>query len=724
MNKLNEKQEEIARESLKNQLVIAGAGSGKTRVLTHRIEYLIKNLGIQPFNILAISFTNKAVNELKERLSELLGDFSKKIIISTFHGISYRILRTHTTFAGLNPNFQIIDKEDQLRLIKRVMISLQIDDKIYPPKKALSFIANHKNKAIRANQIEDYGNNEIKTYKNIYLYYQKSADKQSLIDFNEILLKSHELLLKNEKLLDFYTNKFKYILIDEFQDTNDVQYAFLKLLASKNNNNFFAVGDDDQSIYGFRGAKTQNLKLFEKEFFDVKTTYLEQNYRSSSIILDAATSVITNNKSRFNKKLWTQKDRGNPIFLYDALNEIDEARYIVKTIKKLTNKVMPLNNFAVFYRNNAQSRAIEEAFVSANINYKIHGSVKFFERMEIKDALAYLRLGVDPNDNFSFERILNVPSRKIGQKSLEKIKENALAIGGSYFDSAKDLLKSSELSSIVKKNLSTFISLIQEINEKSELISVDKLINLVLVKSNLLEMYSQKDIVEAQNRLLNLQELVSASLQFLDSYNDEIEQNQDIAKTSSVVEFLSSINLDPKNKETDDDAVDLMTIHAAKGLEFKVVFLTGLEDEIFPTNRAKFVPSSLEEERRLFYVGMTRAMQSLYLSHAKTRMLYGKTTYQSPSCFLDEISKEYFYKKPYRQTISYEAKQTPKRLLTQTTAQKKLPYKLGQKVMHFKFGQGRVLSYQEQGERSKIKVNFDNFGEKWLVLTMAKLEKA
>ena len=740
---LNEAQHQAVTSDAPRLLVLAGAGSGKTRVLVHRIVWLIRDRQLSPSNILAVTFTNKAAAEMRERIGSLLRVPAGAMWVGTFHGIAHRLLRTHWKDAGLPENFQIIDSDDQLRVIKRTLKFLNVDDTRWPPKQVQWFINNQKDEGRRPENIEHYDDLHQKTLIDVYKYYQQACIRGGMVDFAELLLRSHELWLKKPEILAHYQQRFKHILVDEFQDTNTVQYAWLQVLAGKTGA-MTIVGDDDQSIYGWRGAKIENIQHFGKTMGGAETVKLEQNYRSTGVILAAANAVINRNSDRLGKELWTNGEDGEPITLYAGFNEVDEARFISDRIESaLLNKALldglQRKDIAILYRSNAQSRVIEEALLRSAIPYRIYGGHRFFERAEIKNALCYLRLLCHRDDDAAFERVVNIPARSLGDKSVEKIRETARAMNHSMWEAALYLVNQKALAARALNALRGFLALIETLSQETLDLSLAEQAEIVVERSGLIDMHKNEKGEKSQARVENLQELVTAVRQF--------EMEGELAPT--LANFLDHAALESGDKQSEDsdNAVQLMTLHSAKGLEFPVVFLCGLEEGMFPSAQSKDEPDRLAEERRLCYVGITRAMKKLYLSYAESRRLYGTEKLNGPSRFLREIPPNLLEEVRIKSTVTRpvasnntgggdyrssgsnasgntggNSAKIPRRTrLREDLAD--APYRLGQRVRHKKFGEGVVLDCTGTGSNAQIHINFADVGEKRLVMQYAKLEE-
>ncbi len=692
-------------------LVLAGAGSGKTRVLVHRIAWHIQVNGLTPDNILAVTFTNKAATEMRGRVEELLRVSTRTMWIGTFHGLAHRLLRRHAKQAKLPDTFQVMDSDDQLRLIKRLLRNLNIDDSKYPPKQIQWYINAQKDEGLRARHMIEDGDPFQRQMIAIYKAYEQVCDRSGLVDFGELLLRTHELLRDNEELLAFYQQRFRHVLVDEFQDTNTIQYAWLRLL-TEGRNNLFVVGDDDQSIYGWRGAKIENIHLFRQHYPDHQLIKLEQNYRSTGHILKAANTLIANNEERLGKDLWTDSGEGDLISLYAAFNEQDEAYFVVEKIRQWVNEGGLRNDIAILYRSNAQSRQFEEKLMTTGTPYRVYGGLRFFERMEIKNALAYLRLMSNRDDDGSFERVVNTPTRGIGNKTVEEIRQLARAEGISLWQAGKKMLQQGKLTPRAANALKGFMHKIDNLSEQAAELELFEKVQLVVEHSGLIELYKKEKGEKGEARIENLEELVNAARLF--DYEADNEEN-----LSELDIFLAHAALEAGDTQGQDyeDCVLLMTLHSAKGLEFKVVFLVGLEEELFPSRQSTDDPAKLQEERRLCYVGITRAREHLYLTYAESRRLYGKESYPSPSRFIRELPPESLQEIRLRANLSrpQASKQSG------SIAMSEAKYKLGQRVYHQKFGEGVVLQVEGEGAQERVQINFQSVGLKWLMLAYAKL---
>ncbi len=710
---LNDKQRDAVAAPPQHMLVLAGAGSGKTRVLVHRMAWLMQVERVAPYSLLAVTFTNKAAQEMRSRIEQTVGVSLHNLWMGTFHGLSHRLLRAHYQEANLPQGFQIIDSDDQYRLIRRVLKALNLDEKHWAPKQVQWFINARKDEGERPGTLVHGGDFNLQTLIKIYGAYQEMCDRAGLVDFAEILLRSFELLKNNAQVRSHYQQRFRHILVDEFQDTNAIQYQWLRLLAG-NHARVMIVGDDDQSIYGWRGAKVENIQTFLKDFPEPQTIRLEQNYRSTGTILKAANAVISNNQGRLGKDLWTDGDDGEAISLYSAFNELDEARFIVSRIREWRRQGGKLIEAAVLYRNNAQSRVLEEALIQDGIHYRIYGGLRFYERQEIKDALAYLRLINNRQDDAALERIINTPTRGIGDSSMDKVREFARANSQTLWQSLQQMVFQKELSGRAGNAVSAFMELVNKLDDEIRDLSLDEQADHVIHQSGLYAMYQAEKGEKAQTRIENLNELVNACANL--SFNNSEEM-------TPLAAFLSQAALEAGEYQAEEhsDAVQLMTLHTAKGLEFPLVFICGLEEGMFPSQQSGDDPTRLEEERRLCYVGMTRAMQKLYLCHAESRRLYGQEQYNKPSRFLREIPAEYVEEIRLTTTVSRPTQFSRFSNAASHSAFENTGFKLGQRVHHEKFGEGTVLNYEGSGNQSRIQINFDALGTKWLVTAYARL---
>ncbi len=710
---LNPAQKEAVTAPLGNLLVLAGAGSGKTRVLVHRIAWLIQEYHLSPNEILAVTFTNKAAGEMRLRIEKLLGQSIHGMWVGTFHGLAHRFLRSHWQAAKLPETFQILDSDDQQRLLKRIIRNMELDEEKWPPKQAQWFINSKKDEGLRSQHIETFHSHFNHVMASIYQHYEAACEQSGMVDFAELLLRMHEVLRDDATLRAHYQHRFRCILVDEFQDTNAIQYAWLRVLAGANSN-ITIVGDDDQSIYGWRGAKIENIHRFSNDFPNTLTIRLEQNYRSTGNILTAANSLIENNDDRLGKQLWTDRGEGEPIFLYASFNEIDEARFIMERIRDATGNGFARRECAILYRSNAQSRVIEETLIHGQMPYRIYGGLRFFERTEIKDALAYLRLISNCHDDTSFERVINTPTRGIGHRTQMVIRECARDEQSSLWSAALKLITRQGLPTRAESALKDFIAIITKLSEHAKQVTLHELTEAMLEQSQLLTHYSKEKGEKAQSRVENLEELISATRQF------EQEANSD---TEPLTEFLTHAALEAGESQGDpfEDCVQLMTLHAAKGLEFPLVFLTGMEEGVFPSKASYQEPGRLEEERRLCYVGMTRAMQKLYITYAESRRLYGSEMMNRPSRFITEIPRELLQEVRLTAKVSRPVSRLSHPQSYSQKMHNDTGFKLGQHVCHQKFGEGVILGFEGQGSHARIQVKFHHAGTKWLVAQYAKL---
>jgi DNA helicase-2/ATP-dependent DNA helicase PcrA len=717
LDQLNKPQREAVSAQSHPVLVLAGAGSGKTRVLVHRIAWLIQVEKVSPFAILSVTFTNKAASEMRGRIEQLLGSPIGGMWVGTFHGLSHRLLRQHWQEAHLIKSFQILDSDDQLRMVKRVTQSLQLDEKEWPSKYSRWYINNCKDEGIRPQSIEDRGDSTTQQLRTIYATYESACQRAGVIDFAEMLLRSLELLRDNANLLQHYQRRFQHILIDEFQDTNTLQYAWIRLLCGDQSPPF-AVGDDDQSIYGWRGAKIENIQNFTHHFPHTNTIKLEQNYRSTGNILKAANAVIVNNKERLGKNLWTDQGDGNPLHIYTAFNELDEARYTASRIERWVDNGGEHQGIAILYRSNAQSRVFESTLNERAIPYRVYGGLRFFERAEIKDALSYLRLTINRHDDPSFDRVINQPTRGVGNKTIDIIREYARHHRLSLWDAAKTLVKENSFTPRAGNSVFGFLNLINSISDTIVDLSLEEQVENVIVASKLKEHYLKKDRGDVgQARIDNLNELISAAQGF--HYRPDDEH----ADMDFLTAFLSHAALEAGEGQAKagDNCVQLMTLHAAKGLEFPLVFLTGMEDGLFPSQRAIDETGKLEEERRLCYVGITRAEKQLVISYTEQRRLYGNLSYNLPSRFLDEIPSSVVHEIRPKTNAWQRNFQTSKPKLKSTGKLNETGMRIGQQVSHAKFGKGVVTDVEGAGDHARAQVNFEFTGSKWLVLNYANL---
>ncbi|MCC2617607.1 DNA helicase II [Aestuariibacter halophilus] len=713
LDQLNERQRQAVGADAKDMLVLAGAGSGKTRVLVHRIAWLMEVENIAPFSILAVTFTNKAAREMRGRVEHLMGRSLHTMWMGTFHGLAHRLLRSHYQEANLPQNFQILDSDDQYRLIKRVLKSMNLDEKHWAPKHIQWYINGNKDEGLRPQHIEVNDDPTQRQMREIYQVYQQTCDRSGLVDFAELLLRAHELWVNHPDVLAHYQRRFRAILVDEFQDTNNIQYAWLRMLKTPENT-MVIVGDDDQSIYGWRGANVENIQHFLRDFPGAETIRLEQNYRSTGHILKAANAVIDHNQGRLGKELWTDDRDGEKISVYAGFNELDEARFIIARIKEWRDQGDALEDVAILYRNNAQSRVLEEALLQESIPYRIYGGLRFFERQEIKDALGYLRMVNHPADDAAFERVVNTPARGIGEKTLALVRDAAKNTNQSLWQSGLQLLGEKRLSGRAASALQGFVDLILHLQEHTAQQCLDQQADTVIRSSGLYAMYQAEKGEKAQSRLENLEELVTACKQF--------DMPEDVDNMTPLAAFLAHASLEAGEAQADahQDAVQMMTIHTAKGLEFPLVFIAGVEEGMFPSQMSHEEPGRLEEERRLCYVGMTRAMRKLYLTYAESRRIYGQDKYHTVSRFIREIPADCVEEVRLRNTVS---RPVHNRFQPATSHEvfNDTGLALGQRVAHPKFGDGTVLNYEGCGDHARVEVGFDDFGNKWLMMAYAKL---
>jgi len=743
LNPLNDFQRKAVSSDPGNLLVLAGAGSGKTRVLVHRIAWLIQMEGVSPHGILAVTFTNKAANEMRNRIEELLERPAGGMWVGTFHGLAHRLLRAHYLEAGLPEKFQILDSDDQLRLIKRINKSLSLDESNWPARQCQWFINKQKDEGLRSANLEDFGEEFMKIMIQVYGAYEEACDRGGMVDFGELLLRSHELWLKHPVLLEHYQHRFRHILVDEFQDTNAIQYAWLRVLVGRSGF-ITVVGDDDQSIYGWRGARIENIQNFDKDFPDTDLIRLEQNYRSSANILNAANKLIAKNTGRLGKELWTEDKEGETISLYGAFNEQDEARFVIGQIEKWVNSGNRHEEAAILYRSNAQSRELEEALLRVSMPYRIYGGFRFYERLEIRNALAYMRLVGSRNDDAAFERVINTPVRGIGAKTVDGIRQIARAEGCSMWQAAVKAVQESLIPSRAVLNVSGFMSLINAMDEQVDGAELFEFTEYVVKQSGLIQHHEKEGGEKARTRIENLEELVNAAKAFevedvpmdealfMESPDQEVQEKQEFTARDVLTAFLDKAALDAGDAQADelDDAVQLMTLHSAKGLEFPTVFITGLEEGLFPHKMSMEDLAGLEEERRLCYVGITRAKQKLTLTHAESRRMHGEETLTRPSRFLREIPDELIEEirmkgEVRRSTYTRGNREQNRDIIGGLHATGVVPgteLNLGQRVKHPKFGEGVVLNYEGNEPNARVQINFDDVGGKWLVMSYARLE--
>lgn len=715
LDDLNPAQRDAVSAPPGHYLVLAGAGSGKTRVLTHRIAWLNEVHGVPVHGILAVTFTNKAAGEMRARADLQLRNGSRGMWIGTFHGLAHRLLRLHWQEAKLPETFQVLDSDDQLRLVKRVVQQMELDEGRFPPRQIAWWINAQKDEGRRAEHIQPGDDPWTDTLRRAYVLYQERCDRAGLVDFAELLLRAHEVLRDTPALLAHYRTRFRDLLVDEFQDTNAIQYAFVRVLAG-DTGRVFVVGDDDQAIYGWRGAQVENVHRFLKDFPEARTIRLEQNYRSSANILNAANGVIAHNPGRIGKQLWTDSGDGEPIDLYAAYNEIDEARFVIERIRQWVRDGGSLADAAILYRSNAQSRAFEETLLSEQVPYRVYGGMRFFERAEIKDTLAYLRLIANRDDDAAFERAVNTPTRGIGDRTLDEVRRHARERALSLWAATREVAQGAALAARARNALAGFHTLIEALAAETAELDLAERIDHILVRSGLREHYERESKGQLDSRTDNLDELVSVASRFRRP-DDEDSQNM-----SELVAFLAYAALEAGEgqAQADEDGVQLMTLHSAKGLEFPLVFLVGLEDGLFPSHRSLEESGRLEEERRLAYVGITRARQKLVMSYAETRRLHGQDMYGIPSRFLREIPGHLIHEVRPRVQVSRPLASAPPRNMGHAVLETPA-LGLGQNVSHAKFGRGVVIDWEGTGAHARVQVNFDDEGSKWLVVAYANL---
>ena len=719
LESLNDAQRDAVTAPADPLLVIAGAGSGKTRVLTHRIAWLIDVKGVSPQGLLAVTFTNKAAAEMRGRIEALLQIPVNHLWIGTFHGLAHRMLRRHWQEAGLPQSFQIIDSDDQLRIIKRLIKGLEFEDDRWVPREIQYFINAQKDEGLRPQHLDDENDPNRRQQIAFYQQYQEICDRGGLVDFAELLLRAHELWRDNAELLAHYQRRFQHLLVDEFQDTNSIQYAWLRLLAGKTGVPF-VVGDDDQSIYRWRGARVEHIQQFQQDFPRASVVKLEQNYRSTETILDAANAVIANNTGRLGKNLWTEGGRGEPIRVYSAYNERDEADFVVGKLRTWSDQGNARADVAVLYRSNAQSRVLEEALVNARMPYRVYGGLRFFERQEIKDALAYLRLISHRDDDSSFERIVNKPTRGIGARTLDSMRSYARANSCSMWRAA-GAVASDGMSGRAATAIKVFLNLIERLAKDTDGLDLHEQTDHVIRVSGLIEFFRKEKGERGETRIENLEELVSAAKGF---------EPDPVEEMSPLDAFLSHAALEAGEGQAEawEDCVQLMTMHSAKGLEFPLVFLCGMEDGLFPHQRSIADPQGLEEERRLCYVGITRAKEALYITHAEQRRMHGTDSFSQASRFISEIPDELVEEIRPRVQVQVQVSrpiQSPlrhARTASGVAPGAELGVRLGQRVRHAKFGDGVILNCSGQGAHAQVEVNFETVGTKILVLAYANLD--
>ncbi len=728
LESLNDAQRAAVTAPLGPVLVLAGAGSGKTRVLTHRAAWLILEHGVSPHGLMAVTFTNKAAAEMRGRIESLLGMPADPLWIGTFHGLSHRMLRRHWREARLPQSFQILDDDDQQRLVRRIVREQKLDEQRWVPREVQNFINAQKDESRRSKKMDDRGDPTRQQLIRLYALYEARCEQAGVVDFAELLLRSFEMLRDVPELGDYYRERFRHILVDEFQDTNGIQYDWLKQIAGKTGAPF-VVGDDDQSIYRWRGARVENMQHFRREFG--ATVYrLEQNYRSTAVILAAANAIIAKNTDRMGKELWTAAKGGEPIRVYAAYNERDEADFVIERIREHQHRGLPLAAAAVLYRSNAQSRTFEEVLMASRIPYRVYGGLRFFERAEIKDALSYLRLTQSRTDDVAFERVVNLPARGIGGATIELLRADAREHGRSLWDAGKALLPT--LPTRAASALNGFLGLVDRLAAQIAELPLHEQVQAVIRDSGLRDHHAREKDNKGEARVENLDELVNAAEGFTPENDDSL---------SPLGAFLAHATLESGEMQaaTGLDCVQLMTLHAAKGLEFPTVFVVGLEEGLFPSEHSAFDADRLPEERRLCYVGLTRAMQRLYLTHAESRRIFGRTSYRDPSRFLSELPPEALEDVRPRIAVSRPLYTAPgpaivrrdsaapashrRSRLAAPIAGEDLPMRLGSRVRHPKFGEGTILRFEGAGESRQVHVNFEHAGQKWLMYELARLEQ-
>ncbi|RLK46491.1 ATP-dependent DNA helicase UvrD [Alkalispirillum mobile] len=708
---LNDAQREAVCARLGRSLVLAGAGSGKTRVLTRRAAWLVRVEGASPFGIMAVTFTNKAAAEMRHRIGDLLGIRTAGMWVGTFHGLSHRLLRMHAADAGLPETFQILDSDDQLRLIKRVMRGMELDEKRYPPRQVRGVLNGWKEEGLRPADIETDTSEPFRfAVWQVYQTYEEACRRAGLVDFAELLLRSFELLRDRPELLAHYRARFRHLLVDEFQDTNQLQYRWLQQLAG-DDSDVFVVGDDDQSIYGWRGARVENIRRYTREFGEVAVTRLEQNYRSTETILSAANALISHNGGRMGKNLWTEGNRGDPIQLYAAFNETDEARYVVDRIATLLDEGYARNDFAILYRSNAQSRAFEESLLARGLPYRVYGGQRFFDRAEIRDALAYLRLLMNRHDDAAFERVINTPRRGIGNRTLDQIRQGSREAGVSLWEAACRIVRAGAISARAGNAVQGFLQLLDRLEEETATLALHEQMDRVIIGSGLRKEAEADSSDRGEARRENLDELVTAARNFEQQY----EKDEGLTPLTA---FLTHAALEAGEAQGEEGeaCIQLMTLHSAKGLEFPVVFLVGLEEGLFPHRMSTEEPGRMEEERRLAYVGITRARERLYLAYAEKRRLHGMDNYGMPSRFIQEIPADYIEEVRARMKVT-----RPGATAAAMQSEPVDGITLGSRVRHERFGEGVVLRLEGQGPSARIQVQFARAGAKWLVAAYANL---
>ena len=732
LDDLNTEQKDAVTTDNQYTIVLAGAGSGKTRVLVHRIAWLCIEKHYSPHSIFAVTFTNKAAAEMQERIQHLIGEgYFNGMWVGTFHGLTHRLLRMFSQQAKLPSNFQLIDTEDQIRLIKRIFHELKIDEKQWSAKECASFISNQKEKGLRAKDLIPEDPKQI-MWQTIYNDYQAICDRVGYVDFSELILRAYELLCSDKDVLSYCQHRFSNILIDEFQDTNHIQYCLVKKLAGTTAN-VMIVGDDDQSIYSWRGANADNLQLFINDFPETEIIRLEQNYRSTSTILDAANKLIAKNQNRLGKNLWTDRSEGEKISLYVGFNDIDEARFVIGQIKKHHDAGEKYSSCAILYRNNVQSRLFEDTLLQAGLPYQIYGSIRFYERQEVKLALAYLRLLHDHDNDMAFEATVNTPTRGIGNVTLDKIRLTAKQNNISLWNACLMLIQMNGLTERQRSGVSRFLELMGSIYDEVAQMPFYQQLDFLIKSSGIQQMYEQEPGIKGQSRLENLEELVSAAEQFYRNNENTVIEDSETGQTLTVLEsFLAYTSLESRDVLKEQDSVQLMTLHAAKGLEFDNVFIVGLEEGLFPAQRSALDIDRMEEERRLAYVGITRARKHLTLSLCELRRLYGREERNLPSRFLaelpierlNEISYRGFFAPPEGQSAQIRQEKQFQQNRRQSYLDKSREsdgYTLGRKVKHHRFGEGTIINLDGEGDHRRVQIAFVNEGIKWLVIKLANL---
>ena len=713
LDSLNASQRDAVGASSGNLLILAGAGSGKTRVLVHRIAWYIATGESSPQSILAVTFTNKAAAEMRSRIENLLGQSTRGMWVGTFHGLCHRLLRAHWQDANLPENFQILDSEDQYRTIRRTIRAMMLDESQYPPKEAQWYINAQKDKGLRPENINDEGDATTAQMIQIYKIYQQTCERSGAVDFAELLLRTYELFNEKESIREYYQQRFNHILVDEFQDTNELQYKWLRLLIG-NDNTLFAVGDDDQSIYSWRGARVENMQAFERDFKNTKLLKLEQNYRSTTTILNAANKLIGNNSARLGKNLWTDGEEGELIGIYMAYNETDEARYVVDQIKKAPEQGIVFSDHAILYRVSAQSRVLEEALLRSKIPYRVYGGVRFYERMEIKNALAYVRIATFQDDDVSFERIINTPTRGIGNKTVEELRAIAKNDNCSLWKAAFHIIEHKLLSARAINSLEEFIRLIKKMSLTASELTLDEQVDGIIKLSGLINHFKKEKGEKGLARIENLEELVKAASEF------EVGDDEELKEMNTMQAFLAHAALESGETQAGDksNCVHLMTLHSAKGLEFPSIYLVGMEEGLFPHQRSSNDLKQLEEERRLCYVGITRAKKTLTLTYTQHRRLQGSDYYPQPSRFINEIPAELLCEIRLGGSVTESLFRNEETKSSGKDGQ----LTLGQRVSHAKFGEGVILNLEGNGSHMRIQVNFEKAGSKWLVASYANLQ--